>query len=256
MFSLQTFIRLDVSVRNQMARSCRKNYFTAPSYGFAECGFKTPNAPSSHLIFRHDGVSTGGCCVAGATFKVPLLRPLSYFKFFGKKVNIFGFRQTQQYLFYSLFILFAIYLFYLLFILFTIYLFYLLFILFTIYLLYLLFYLLFILFTIYVFYLLFIYLLFLFILFTIYLFYLLFLFILFTIYLFYLLFLFILFIIYFIYYLFYLLFIYFILFYFIMTTCFGQLTVMRPPLQNLKKVQRSANDIFVLQDTIKLTKFV
>jgi len=70
-------------------------------------------------------------------------------------------------------------------------------------------------------------------------------------YLFYLLFYFIYFILFII--LFY--FLFYLLFYFIMTTCFGQPTVIRPTLQNLNNVQRRANNSFVILDPIKLTKF-
>jgi len=83
--SCSVFRRLDVFVRNQTARSCRKKYFTAPSYGFTERRVKTSTAPRSHLIFRHDGVSTRLCCVAGAAFKVSVVRlPIAFQVLFGK----------------------------------------------------------------------------------------------------------------------------------------------------------------------------
>ena len=46
------------------------------------------------------------------------------------------------------------------------------------------------------------------------------------------------------------------LFCFIVTTCFGQLTVMRPFTQKTEQDATSANNIFVLLDSMKLKKDV
>ena len=49
-------------------------------------GVKTSNAPSSHLIFRHEGVNTGGCFVAGEALEVSLVRlPIVLKVLFGEK---------------------------------------------------------------------------------------------------------------------------------------------------------------------------